>query len=395
MKPNELFSDSQSVESPKDLKVENPMVNQGNGPENKINVIVEGERNPIAVPMTSAVHTGWDSINVELTGTPQLPECPDPGSGVHTWIMSAAWSCRTAGIEPSNAMTLIEEMITRQPQYREIENAVEKVYECESLVSVKRSRPIVSKYKPDIAMRLAEKLPNFTVADLSARSPVDPEKCSPADYLAHLYRQGEKVLIFKNNRTQGDYLWVKPPDGVNHDPSELDGFRNIEMDRGVLFLCNPVCGDYLEIPRLESPKKPSGRSRRCEECMTAFPYLLLESDLVDPGIWIRCLAQLPLPIASVTTSGGRSLHALLHVDAETSEEWHNVKNQIAEELVTLGADSAAMTCVRLTRLPGCFRREKDAMQTLLYINPKPDGTPIAEQPRRIPTVKLTPSITTL
>ena len=38
-------------------------------------------------------------------------------------------------------------------------------------------------------------------------------------------------------------------------------------------------------------------------------------------------------------------------------------------LPVLGADPAAMTPVRLTRLPGCTRNGKE--QRLIYLNPKP------------------------
>lgn len=331
--------------------------------------------------IVSAVASSMDINNVAMSVA--LPPCPESGSGVHYWIMSAAWRCKNAGLAPDIAMKVIEDASTRQPHYREMEDAIAKVYECESLAAVQRSRPITAKYDPEVVQRVADKLPGFNAANLSERSPVDPTTCTPADFLACLYRPGEKVLIFKDNFRQGDHLWVKPPHGQPHDSLELDSFRNVEQAGGVVFLSNPVCGEYKEIPRLASPHNPSGRSRRCEECMTAFPYLLLESDKVDPEIWIRALAQLPLPVSSVTTSGGGSIHALLHVDAATGEEWRAIKDQIDNELVTLGADPAAMTAVRLTRLPGCYRREKEAQQVLLYLNPNPDGTPIADQPVRL------------
>jgi hypothetical protein len=48
-------------------------------------------------------------------------------------------------------------------------------------------------------------------------------------------------------------------------------------------------------------------------------------------------------------------------------------------LVTLGADPKAIKAVQLSRLPCCRREEKDAMQTLLYLNGNPDQTPLCEK----------------
>ena len=58
----------------------------------------------------------------------------------------------------------------------------------------------------------------------------------------------------------------------------------------------------------------------------------------------------------------------------------------------LGADISSLSAVRLTRLPCCERlgkEDKDGkyqkfadgphLQRLLYLNPAPDGTPIAQQ----------------
>jgi len=42
------------------------------------------------------------------TTTPILPPCPEAGSGVHTWIMSAAWTCRRSGVAPEFAVQAID-----------------------------------------------------------------------------------------------------------------------------------------------------------------------------------------------------------------------------------------------------------------------------------------------
>ena len=42
---------------------------------------------------------------------------------------------------------------------------------------------------------------------LAARSPIEPRNRTPASFLHALYRPGEKVLIFDEFRSQGQYLW--------------------------------------------------------------------------------------------------------------------------------------------------------------------------------------------
>ena len=79
----------------------------------------------------------------------------------------------------------------------------------------------------------------------------------------------------------------------------------------------------------------------------------------------------------------------------------------------LGADTGALSAVRLSRLPCCERLGKDDaagnyqafadgphLQRLLYLNPAPDGTPIAEQeawpsPGAIPPIQACVNIMTI
>jgi hypothetical protein len=138
---------------------------------------------------------------------------------------------------------------------------------------------------------------------------------------------------------------------------------------GVWFLAQPVDGEYHCNPRLGG--KPS---RRSEESVTAWRYAVLESDKAEPDEWLRCLIQLPLRIASVCESGGRSIHALVRLDAESKEDWDAKVRAVKPVLVTLGADPGALSAIRLTRLPQAERGER--IQRLLYLNPAPDGTPI-------------------
>lgn len=217
---------------------------------------------------------------------------------------------------------------------------------------------------------------------LANRSAVDPAVTGPGDFLKLMYRDGEKVLFFTDEMTQGDGIWPK-------DPLPEGG------PCGVWFLPQPVDGEYHPNPRSTDKEGKARLSRRSEESVRAYRYLLLESDKAAPRDWLGFIVQAPLRIEALYTSGGRSIHALVRVDCRTKAEWDAEKKAMMPFLMAglmLGADRGTWSGVRLSRLPGCWRsgkRDKDGryqrfprpqMQKLLYVRPGADGRPIYEQP---------------
>lgn len=186
---------------------------------------------------------------------------------------------------------------------------------------------------------------------LANRSVVDPCDVTSDAFLKLLYKQGEKLLAFTNQQSQGQALW---PDEPLPKGSE----------DGVWFLAQPLDGLYHPNPRTEKP------SRRSAESVLAFRYLLLESDKADMRDWLGLLVQLPLRIEAIYTSGGRSIHTLVRIDAPTKTAWDDEKNALGPTLNLLGmagADLKALSAVRLTRLPSAMRGSR--LQKLLYLRP--------------------------
>ena len=87
-------------------------------------------------------------------------------------------------------------------------------------------------------------------------------------------------------------------------------------------------------------------------------------------LWLRVLTKLDLPIVSVTTSGSKSAHALVRVNAKDRADYLEKAAEIADLVVPLGADPAAMSAVRLTRVPGCVRKDTGKAQELIWFNPE-------------------------
>jgi hypothetical protein len=217
------------------------------------------------------------------------------------------------------------------------------------------------------AQRFAERVPaGVDQAWLKKRSPVKVSYLlTPAEYLFAVYEMGDQVLIFSDYRSQGQELWKKYSFRVERD--ELDVFVRGQAD-GVWFLSNPVDG------KAHFNERQQKMSRRSEESIRSFRFAVLESDCQPLEQWLRILVQLPVPIVSITSSGGKSLHALVRVDATSKANWDETIRAIKPKLISLGADPGALTAVRLTRLPNCYRGER--LQELIYLNPSPSMEPI-------------------
>lgn len=305
--------------------------------------------------------------------SPSIQPCPQPGAGVHSWCWHAYQTMRDRGYSHAESAQYCRDNATRKLASGDIPNE-------RGTGGGKRSFVFVPKpvYVPSKLEQVARRMDGFGVDEFFRKSPLRPDVRTPASFLRELYHPSEKVIVFDTFVSQGQAVW-QCPGNHPYNAGELDTFVRPIPGNGAWFLCNPVTGDTIEVERCISDNNPRGKSRRVEECLTAFRFLVLESDQAPGNLWLSALAQIPLLIVAVYSSGGKSIHALVRVDAENGKHWREIKAKIAPHLVTLGADDCAMTAVRLTRLPQCFRAETQRWQELFYLNPKADGTPICEQ----------------
>jgi hypothetical protein len=301
----------------------------------------------------------------------QIWDCPPAGEGVHRWVYHAWCTLCKGGLTDDEAREVCEIHATRPLTNgdfpRELPNEKSK-----TISGVQKAA-----YREEKLIALTKKLDGFEEGDLQKKSPVYPASISPADFLRALYEPGDRVLVFNKFQSQGQEFWTCPAKNATHDASALDQFIRPPRGEGAWFLINPTDAELRENPRLGK------KSRRAEENLTAFRYGMFESDKASLSLWIRAVVQLPLPIVSLTTSGGDSLHAIVRVGAPTADAFKATMQKLRFGLVTLGADEATLTkAVQLSRLPGCYRAEKKGWQRLLYLNPQADGTPICDLPDR-------------
>jgi hypothetical protein len=237
---------------------------------------------------------------------------------------------------------------------------------------------------------------------LRERSAVDPAEVSVNAFLDALYEVGEFVICFTRFRSQGEFVYQVGKQWWKL--GERSGQVSVKCEvpvkswpEGVWFLAQPVTGRWVAQPPREKGGEPH-YTRRSQVNVTAWRYMVVESD--EAGIeelWLNFLAQLPLPIVALYTSGGKSVHALLRVNAQSKEEWDGMKRIVMPLLTKCGADKAVFSAVRLTRLPTFiregtttgegkyFKYQVPRKQELLYLNARNFGEnlkPIYQQARK-------------
>ena len=104
------------------------------------------------------------------------------------------------------------------------------------------------------------------------------------------------------------------------------------------------------------------------ENITAFRYALVESDTLPLEEQETLYRKYELPIAALVYSGGKSLHAIVRVDAKNAEEYRSRVNVLYDFLEQKGVtiDRQNSNPSRLSRLPGVTRNGK--IQCLEAVN---------------------------
>ena len=105
-----------------------------------------------------------------------------------------------------------------------------------------------------------------------------------------------------------------------------------------------------------------------KENVTRFDYCLLESDEIPLEEQINFFKEYNLPIAALVFSGGKSIHAITHIDAENAEIYGKRVQNLYEFCKShhFPVDESNKNPNKLSRLPGVKRN--DVEQTLLAIN---------------------------
>ena len=102
--------------------------------------------------------------------------------------------------------------------------------------------------------------------------------------------------------------------------------------------------------------------------VTAFRYALVESDTLSLDEQRRVYAELELPVAALVYSGGKSVHAIVHIDARDIDEYRERVDYLYSYMKNHGIDidKQNRNPSRLSRMLGVDRNGNH--QTLLGVN---------------------------
>ena len=94
--------------------------------------------------------------------------------------------------------------------------------------------------------------------------------------------------------------------------------------------------------------------------VTAFKYALVESDKLDISMQSALIKEMRLPVAVLVSSGGKSLHAIVKVDAPTKEIYKKRIDKLYSvcQKYKFIVDTQNKNASRLSRLPGIKRGDK-------------------------------------
>ena len=278
-----------------------------------------------------------------VTCHPQNP-CPPPGSGVHTWLLSAANRCRRQGLSEADTCALLRQQMTRPPNpAREVEQTVRKAFNSEwKPASASQPAPRV-RYSENRLRRLVRDCPPVSNEQLAALSPISPVGVSWPAFLDHMFQAGEVVAVVPTRwRPDGEggitifQKWRPFRHRVGRVPKPFI-IEDVAASSaaGSFFMVQPVTGKSVLVPDDRGGLRPSWRSGGC---VTDWRHLVLESDDAPHDLWRRFLASVPLPIKAIYTSGGRSLHALCHLGASRKAEFDAFVQELKPLYKAVGGD---------------------------------------------------------
>lgn len=174
-------------------------------------------------------------------------------------------------------------------------------------------------------------------------------------YLSTLFDLDEKACIVMKSFKDEDGKYKPSGKGSTRTVKELlEDLKKHKTDIGA------ALGDYDENAGAWVRFNPMDGKGVKNDNVTAYKYALVESDEIPIDMQNALIREMKLPVAILVNSGGKSLHAIVKVNAAN----HEVYRKRIEKLYAvcdkygLIVDRANKNASRLSRLPGIKRGDK-------------------------------------
>lgn len=209
----------------------------------------------------------------------------------------------------------------------------------------------------------------FTKADLL----VDPTTLDPDDfhepkddewhpyedmicYLSALFKPDEYVGLVLHSFQDKDGKWKPVEHGQNRRTAGtiIEALKQYKRaDFAIGSLQNEAAGGWVRINPLDGEGAKNAN-------VTDFRYALVESDNMPLGKQLALIRKMELPCAAIVYSGGKSVHAIVHVDADTLKEYQQRVTYLYDVCNKNGfkVDIQNKNPSRLSRIPGVTRNGK-------------------------------------
>ena len=179
------------------------------------------------------------------------------------------------------------------------------------------------------------------------------DKGDMLEYLTELFEPDDFVGVCTSFFLDEDGKWK--PNGAGQRRTAGDIINRLKNGsvKTALGSLNKDAGVYVRFNPLDG--KGEGNSN-----VTRRNYCLIESDTDSIGKQYSLLKKMNLPIKFLIHSGGKSLHAIVHVDAVNAEQYRERTNKLYQycKINGLTPDEQDKNESRYSRLPGIKRGDK-------------------------------------
>lgn len=170
-------------------------------------------------------------------------------------------------------------------------------------------------------------------------------------------------IVAATLKEQTDGTFKEEPDGYGLTMPNSKWLKKLDQHNGNpngIFKSSDKCGIYIRINAMDVNGKGNDKD------VISFRHVLVEFDKLDIDEQYGLIVTSNLPCAAIISSGGKSVHAWINVNAQNFEQWRERKDFIYAYLSANGIDPKNKNPSRLSRLPNCERFSK--RQELLALN---------------------------